>query len=403
MSRHWSDWMWVGLVLSTCFIVGAASAQPAIIESVVPQYIQGRNGGNTQRIPCAYWVRISGLTANATYRYFNQVVRSSDSPTTDGAGNSIFAMPGGFVRTSSPDLSSDGDHGEFTADGDGSFGGWMITESTGNARFVPGDYVFFRIMLNDGSGGSTVATRLTTADSIRVLKLDAASADSAGTGIRGRTLAEPRDFVLFFDNMAGTGRPFAATFIESDGSENSASNNYVSFYADSVDGIGGAIGAILPNVNGSGVRRVERRSADGTVVAFHQSNDGQWPSGANTVNPAGGATPIVLTTLDIPLSSSGVWGPQSGLEPVRYALISAYPNPFNAETSIRFDLPTSQRVTLSIFDETGRLLTTLAHGGLLPAGRHEVHWDGRAVSSGNYFVTLSGEGLMTTIRLVVVK
>ncbi|MBU1984064.1 hypothetical protein KJ815_06625, partial [bacterium] len=103
---------------------------------MIPQYIQGRNGTNSQRIPCAYWVSISGLTANATYRYYNQVARSSDSETTNGAGNVIFANSGGFVRTSSPSLSSAGNYGEFTTDGIGSFGGWMITEPTGNARFV---------------------------------------------------------------------------------------------------------------------------------------------------------------------------------------------------------------------------------------------------------------------------
>ncbi|RPH92376.1 hypothetical protein EHM69_12880, partial [candidate division KSB1 bacterium] len=189
MKRFLMRWMGCGLIFYVGLFSGNVSAEPTIAESIVPRFIQGRNGTNSQRIPCAYWVRIGGLTANATYRYFNQVVRSSDSPTTDGAGNSIFANPDGFVRTSSPSLSTAGNHGEFTADGSGSFAGWMVTEPTGNARFIPGGFVFFRIMLNDGADGTAIAFRLTTADSLHVLKLDAESSDSSGTGLRANTLA----------------------------------------------------------------------------------------------------------------------------------------------------------------------------------------------------------------------
>jgi hypothetical protein len=279
-------------------------AQPAIVESVVPQYVQGRNGTNSQRIPCAYWVRVSGLAVNATYRYYNQVVRSSDSQTTNGAGNVIFANSSGFVRTTSPGLSSAGSYGELTADAEGAWSGWMITEPTGNARFVPGQFIFFRIMLNDGAGGTSVATRLTTTDSVRVLMLGTTLTDSTGTGIRGNTLAAPRDFVLLYDHTSGIDRPLSATFVESDGSENSTANSYIAFYADSVHGIDGAFGAILPNANDNGVRRVERRSLSGSILAFNQNVNGIWPSGANTVNPTGGATPIVLTVSDAPLNSS---------------------------------------------------------------------------------------------------
>jgi len=293
-----------GILASILLILSAASAQPAITQSVIPQYIQGRNGTNSQRIPCAYWVSISGLTANATYRYFNQVVRSSDSQTSSGAGNVIFANSGGFTRTSSPSLSSAGNYGEFTADASGIWSGWMITEPTGNARFVPGAFIFFRIMLNDGAGGTSVATRLTAADSVRVLMPGTTATDSTGTGIRGNTLAAPRDFVLLHDNIAGSGRPVAATLIESDGSDNSAANNYIAFYADNVNLSDGAFGAILPNLNDNGVRRVERRSLSGNVLAFNQNVSGIWPSGANTVNPTGGETPVVLTIDDVPLNSS---------------------------------------------------------------------------------------------------
>jgi hypothetical protein len=279
-------------------------AQPSISQSLLPTHMQGKNGTNAQRLPCAYWLSLSGLTPNATYRYFNQVVRSSDSPTSSGAGNVIFANPAGFTRSSSPGMSSAGSYGELTADGSGNCRVWMVTEPTGNARFTAGGYVFFRVMLNDGNGGTAIATRLTTADSVHVLTLASTAADSSGTGIRGQTMAVARDFVLLYDNLAGTGRPLAATFLENDGSDNSAANNFVPFYADSVNTIEGAFGALIPNLNAAGVKRVERRASNGSIVAFNQSVSGIWPSGANTVNPTGAAVPVSLTMQDAPLTSS---------------------------------------------------------------------------------------------------
>ena len=53
-----------------------------------------------------------------------------------------------------------------------------------------------------------------------------------------------------------------------------------------------------------------------------------------------------------------------------------YPNPFNPETIVAFDLPTAQRVVIKIFDLSGREIKTLARGNF-PAGRHRVSWNGR--------------------------
>jgi len=74
------------------------------------------------------------------------------------------------------------------------------------------------------------------------------------------------------------------------------------------------------------------------------------------------------------------------------ALYTNYPNPFNPLTHIRFDLDREQPVRLSVFSVEGKLITTL-FAGQLPAGRHEVQWDGRnddghRMASGMYFYRL---------------
>ncbi len=202
-----------------------ARLAPTLTEVAMPQFIQGIASGssNTKRLPFAYCVTISNLTANATYRYYNQAVVSGDSLTTAGAGNCILAnASGNFTRTTSPGLSTAGSYGTFTTDANGSYTGWFVMEPTGNTRFTAGNQVFMRILLNDGADGTVTATRLTTPAAATVLAFNTSGANT-GTGIRGNSSATDKNFVLLYDNVAGTGRPLAGTIVESDGlAENSA-------------------------------------------------------------------------------------------------------------------------------------------------------------------------------------
>ncbi len=78
------------------------------------------------------------------------------------------------------------------------------------------------------------------------------------------------------------------------------------------------------------------------------------------------------------------------------SLVGNHPNPFNPMTVIRFALPTTQDVELSVFDVRGQRVRTLVHG-TMPAGHHEVTWQGRdeggrQVASGTYFYRLATDG-----------
>jgi len=270
---------------------------------IQPQYMEGINGTNANRIPFAFLATISGLTPDSLYRYFNQIVISTDAATSNGAGNVIFVRADSpFVRTSGPSMATYGNYGEFRANSSGSFTGWFITEPTGNAtRFVPGRYVFPRIALNNGAGGTTVVTRLTSPDSTRVIALATTNADTAGTGIWSRSTAPAKSFVLLYDNEAGTGRPLSATFVEDDGTANTTSNSYSLFYSDSVNAINGAWGSVIPNNNANGVRRIEARDMAGNLLPHPATDtDGLWGD-VNTVNPTGGATALRLPPELVPL------------------------------------------------------------------------------------------------------
>jgi hypothetical protein len=64
-----------------------------------------------------------------------------------------------------------------------------------------------------------------------------------------------------------------------------------------------------------------------------------------------------------------------------------FPNPFNPQTTVRFTLDESQPVTVSVWDLSGQEVLRLSDG-VLPAGAHEVSFDGGELPSGSYFVRL---------------
>jgi hypothetical protein len=91
---------------------------------------------------------------------------------------------------------------------------------------------------------------------------------------------------------------------------------------------------------------------------------------------------------------------------VAVALLGAVPNPFNPTTVIAFTLPSREPTVLGIYDVRGYLVRTLVET-VLPAGRHEVVWDGkdtvgRAAASGTYFARLraAGQTEVTAVTLV---
>jgi len=95
-----------------------------------------------------------------------------------------------------------------------------------------------------------------------------------------------------------------------------------------------------------------------------------------------------------------------------FALQQNYPNPFNPETRIAFDLPQRSSVELIVYDLLGREVQTLTNS-TLPAGQHQVTWNGRnnsgnPQSSGVYvyqlrFETADGQRGMLSEKMVLLK
>ena len=88
--------------------------------------------------------------------------------------------------------------------------------------------------------------------------------------------------------------------------------------------------------------------------------------------------------------------------PATFTLEQNYPNPFNAGTVIRFSVPVTSMVTLTVYDLLGHEVVTLAEGQM-NAGVHQVSWDGSRLASGVYLYRLTAGDQVQTRRMVYVR
>lgn len=90
--------------------------------------------------------------------------------------------------------------------------------------------------------------------------------------------------------------------------------------------------------------------------------------------------------------------------PARFALAGAGPNPFNARTTVAYDVPAGGGpVRIAVYDLRGRRLRSLVDG-VRPAGRHDVAWDGRdgqgrTLPGGTYVCLMQAPGCRQAAKL----
>ncbi len=184
-----------------------------------------------------------------------------------------------------------------------------------------------------------------------------------------------------------------------------------------------------------------------TVSDIYQGNSNinaaEWSVGASPA-PAGSGTamsgsftsPLVNVSIVVPGGTlpggvatlwvrgrdvAGNWGNATRLDvqvngttavdgstlPTAFSLESNMPNPFGVRTTIRYALPSTSPVQLSIYDLSGRLVRTLVDGPIT-AGLHNTPWDGlddrgREVGSGIYFYNLKAGSFESTRKMTLIK
>lgn len=147
------------------------------------------------------------------------------------------------------------------------------------------------------------------------------------------------------------------------------------------------------NDAGRGVHYQESLACEDKYCAWYTYNEMRWITN-------GAAAPSIAVTSTVDGDS------------LETRLLHNYPDPFNPETWIPFELDHDANVTIEIYDSSGGLVRTLAVGDT-PTGSYikqakAVYWDGKdsdgtAVASGVYFYTLRADSFSETRRLVVLK
>jgi hypothetical protein len=85
-----------------------------------------------------------------------------------------------------------------------------------------------------------------------------------------------------------------------------------------------------------------------------------------------------------------------------YALEQNFPNPFNPLTTIEFNLPKTEFVTLEVYNILGKKVTTIV-SNKLSAGNHRFNFDGSNLASGIYFCKLTTDSYQATRKMILMK
>jgi hypothetical protein len=93
---------------------------------------------------------------------------------------------------------------------------------------------------------------------------------------------------------------------------------------------------------------------------------------------------------------------EAGMTPYKYELAQNYPNPFNPTTTIKFSIPQSDNVKVTVYDAIGRLVATLINN-FCQAGSYKIEWNATSYASGIYFYRIESRNFNMVKKMVLIK
>lgn len=88
--------------------------------------------------------------------------------------------------------------------------------------------------------------------------------------------------------------------------------------------------------------------------------------------------------------------------PENYSLSQNYPNPFNPSTVISYQIPVTEFVSLKVYDELGKEVSSLVSKNQ-NAGRYEISFDGSNLGSGIYYYSINAGNFSETKKMLMLK
>ncbi len=82
--------------------------------------------------------------------------------------------------------------------------------------------------------------------------------------------------------------------------------------------------------------------------------------------------------------------------------LSSYPNPFVKRTTLKYQIPKESRISLTIYDMTGKIVKTLVNEKKT-AGYYEANWNTKDLASGIYFAKFKTDGYQSITKLILMK
>ncbi|HOJ06649.1 MAG: T9SS type A sorting domain-containing protein [Ignavibacteriota bacterium] len=121
---------------------------------------------------------------------------------------------------------------------------------------------------------------------------------------------------------------------------------------------------------------------------------------------AGGIQLKLFTQIYKPDSTTSIENPIIYI-PRSTELYQNYPSPFNPTTSIKFDLNSSENISIKIYNSLGKEIRTLLDN-YLPSGEHIVQWNGKdnkgnILPGGVYFIQMIAGSYQKTIKTILLK
>jgi hypothetical protein len=149
-------------------------------------------------------------------------------------------------------------------------------------------------------------------------------------------------------------------------------------------------------------------SADNYLVAY-----GDTIRPGDIVNHIQGVFTYSFGTFKISVREENDFGTIAGINPIHeaipltYQLKQNFPNPFNPETKIYFEIPQAHNVTIAIYNMLGQKVRTLVDDNF-KAGQHVVNWNGTndygiRLSTGVYFYRIKAGDFIASKKMLMLK
>ena len=151
------------------------------------------------------------------------------------------------------------------------------------------------------------------------------------------------------------------------------------------------------------------------IIAYYDENKSIWASTPTIVDTVEKIASAEITHFSIWILTdsnqvnivTGIAEEQNeNIIPTEFMLYRNYPNPFNAETIIKYRIPKSAEITLKIYNMMGQEIAALLNNQFKQAGSYTLKWNGRnrfnlPVSSGVYFYIFKADKKYIAVKKMI--